>query len=241
MKKYKVCIPILTCLLLAAGCGTAQNKPAPSSGDASSFADSDSSETGLSSGDASSGETLSQTELAMAAYSDFLSGDVSLFDSEQIRIWGLEGWADFLKTEFQYEYTYLALDGDGMEELLIQMEGAPLIYNAVFHYADGALFCWNNDMVEMTSGSYPLADGTMVSQYDYSGTRSYTIFRYLPDGERENIASLYARDSLTDEDSELPCPYYEVDGAEVDQTVFEEQLEELITKQLLPRSAWTIL
>ncbi len=186
-------------------------------------------------------ETLSPSELAMAAYSSFLSGDISLFDSEQLNTWHLEGWADFLQSDLTYEYTYLDLDGDGVEELLIQMEDAPLCYNAVFHYADGALFCWNQDMVEMTSGDYPLLDGTMVSQYDYNDTSSYTVFRYLPDGERETLFDLYARESLVDEDSDLPCPYYEVGGVEVDHSVFEEQLEELITKQLLPRSAWTVL
>ncbi|MDE6421050.1 MAG: hypothetical protein K2K87_11050 [Lachnospiraceae bacterium] len=264
MKKRRTYISILTCLFLAAGCGTAQKEPAvssenipsstdaPSSEDMPSFEDgisSDvtlSSDDNISSNDASSSdellpseETLSPSELAMTAYSSFLSGDISLFDSEQLRIWGLEGWSDFLQTDLTYEYTYLDLDGDGVEELLIQMEDAPLCYNAVFHYADGALFCWNQDMVEMTSGDYPLQDGTMVSEYSFNDTILYTVFRYLPDGERETLFDLYARESLIYEDSDLPCPYYEVGGVEVDHSVFVGQLEELITKQLLPRSAWT--
>ncbi len=260
MKRRRTYASILTCLFLAAGCAAAQKEPAFSSGNTPSSTDVPSSDDVLSSDDTASSddtlspedaassdglllleETLSPSELAMAAYSSFLSGDISLFDSEQLNTWHLEGWADFLQSDLTYEYTYLDLDGDGVEELLIQMEDAPLCYNAVFHYADGALFCWNQDMVEMTSGDYPLLDGTMVSQYDYNDTSSYTVFRYLPDGERETLFDLYARESLVDEDSDLPCPYYEVGGVEVDHSVFEEQLEELITKQLLPRSAWTVL
>lgn len=260
MKRRKTYVSILTCLFLAAGCGTAQKEPAFSSGNTSSSTDVPSSDDvlssddtashndGLSSDEAASSdellpseEPLSPAELAMTAYSSFLSGDISLFDSEQLYTWHLEGWADFLQSDLTYEYTYLDLDGDGIEELLIQMEDAPLCYNAVFHYADGALYCWNEDMVEMTSGDYPLQDGTMVSQYDYNGTSSYTIFRYLPNGERETLSWLYARESLVDEDSDLPCPYYKVGGIEVDHSIFVEQLEELITKQLLPRSVWTVL
>ncbi|MBD5481768.1 MAG: hypothetical protein HDR15_04455 [Lachnospiraceae bacterium] len=263
MKRFRIYASILTCLLIFSGCGKTQQSPALfsdtslSSDDVLSSDDTASSDDTLSPDDAApsddtlspddaapsdellpSEEPLSPSELAMAAYSSFLSGDISLFDSEQLYTWHLEGWADFIQSDLTYEYTYLDLDGDGIEELLIQMEDAPLCYNAVFHYADGALFCWNQDMVEMTSGDYPLQDGTMVSQYDYNDTSSYTVFRYLPDGERETLSQLYARESI-DEDSDLPCPYYEVGGVEVDHSVFVEQLEELITKQLLPRSAWT--
>lgn len=260
MKRRRTCVSILTCLFLATGCGTAQKEPAFSSGNIPSSTDAPSSEDGIfsdvtvssddniSSNDAASSdellpleETRSPAELAMEAYSSFLSGDTSLFDSEQLSTWHLEGWADFLQSDLTYEYTYLDLDGDGMEELLIQMEDAPLCYNAVFHYADGALYCWNQDMVEMTSGDYPLQNGTMVSEYSFNDTILYTVFRYLPDGERETLFDLYARESLIDEDSDLPCPYYEVGGVEVDHSVFMEQLKELITKQLLPRSAWMVL
>lgn len=260
MKRQRTIVFIIICLFLAAGCGTTQKEPAVSSGNIPSSTDAPSSEDEPSSDDTLSSsnpisseaasssdellpseEPLSPAELAMAAYSSFLSGDISLFDSEQLYTWHLEGWADFLQSDLTYEYTYLDLDGDGIEELLIQMEDAPLFYNAVFHYADGALFCWNEDMVEMTSGDYPLQDGTMVSEYSFNDTILYTVFRYLPDGERETLFDLYARESLIYEDSDLPCPYYEVGGVEVDHSVFLEQLEELITKQLLPRSAWTVL
>lgn len=260
MKRFRIYASILTCLLIFSGCGKTQQSPASSSDsslssdDVLSSDDTASSDDTLSPEDAASSDdtlspddtassdgTLSPEELAMAAYSSFLSGDISLFDSEQLYTWHLDGWADFLQSDLTYEYTYLDLDGDGIEELLIQMEDAPLCYNAVFHYADGALFCWNEDMVEMTSGDYPLQDGTMVSEYSFNDTILYTVFRYLPNGERETLFDLYSRESLIDEASDLPCPYYEVGGVEVDHSVFEEQLEELIKKQLLPRSAWTVL
>lgn len=248
MKYFKIFASLLICLLIAAGCGSAGKEAALPSEDVSSHDDTPSSEEALSSETVpsydtapSSEEALSLAELARAAYSSFLTGDTSLFDSGQLRIWGLEGWSDFLQTDLTYEYTYMDLDGDGIEELLIQMEKAPLIFNAVFHYADGKLFCWNLDMVEMTSGAYPLEDGAMVSQYDYNDTHLYTIFRYLSDGEHEILCELYARESLIDENSEEPCPYYTIDGTEVEQSVFEDRLEEMIQKRLLPRSAWTTL
>lgn len=188
------------------------------------------------------GKTQSSEELAYAAYSSLLSGDISLLDDEQISTWGLENWADYIQSDsLTYEYTYLDLDGDGINELLFQMENDPCGHNAVFHYADGRLVCWENDMVEATSGHYPLSDGAMVSQYDFIDNRSYTIFRYLPDGEWEVLFRLFMRESPTDEDSLERCPYYEINGTEVDQIIFEKQVEELITNRILPRSVWTTL
>ena len=267
MKRFRIYASILTCLLIFTGCGKPQQAPVSSSDDVPSFDgllssddslpldgslssddslpldgslspnESLSPDGSLSSDDSLSSDESSPEELARAAYSSLLSGDTSLLDDEQLRKWGLEGWFDFL----QYEYTYLDLDKDGIDELLIQLENDPYSCNAVFHYADGKLFCWNVDMVEMTSGDYPLQGGTMVSQYNYNGTRSYTIFRYLSDGKREVLSTLFAREELIPEDSDAPCPYYEIDGTEVDQSEFEKQLKELITDQLLERSVWTIL
>ncbi|MCM1102734.1 MAG: hypothetical protein NC409_01410 [Clostridium sp.] len=187
-------------------------------------------------------DSASPAELAQQAYSALLAGDLALLDEEERSEWGLDGWADWLKSEsLSYEYTYLDLDGDGVDELLFQMKNDPFGHNAVFHYADGRIFCWENDMIEMTSGHYPLSDGTMVSEYYYSGSTSYTIFRYFSDGEQEVLSSLFAREEPLSEESNLPCPYYEIDGAEVDEAAFYAQLEETVTKMLLPRSAWTKL
>lgn len=208
MKIIKICIPVLSCLVILAGCGKAAEEPLESAG---------------------------------AAYAAFLSGDISLFDSADIYAWGLDTWKDTILFYGGLEYTYLDLDGDGAEELLIQLADDPCGFNGVFHYDSGKLYCWQYDGTEGSCRDYPLKDGTMVRQYDYSGTRSYTIFRYLADGGMEELLSLFAREELIPEDSASICPYYEVDGNEVDKTVFDEQLNNLVTNQMLDRSAWTAI
>lgn len=177
-------------------------------------------------------------EAALAAYSAFLSDDRSLLKDAQLETWWIPA---FSADSFSYEYTYLDVDGDGEAELLIQMEDDPCGYNGVFHFDGERLQCWNSDAVEMTCRDYPLTDGTMVRQYDYGGTRSYTLFRYRSDGEREELHSLFARDELVYEDSTLPCPYYETDGTEVDKAEFEARLDALVESNLLDRSSWTAL
>lgn len=177
-------------------------------------------------------------EAALAAYSAFLSGDRTLLEDAQLETWWIPA---FSADSFSYEYTYLDADGDGEAELLIQMEDDPCGYNGVFHFDGDRLQCWNSDAVEMTCRDYPLTDGTMVRQYDYGGTRSYTLFRYRSDGEREELHSLFARDELVYEDSTLPCPYYEADGTEVDKAEFEARLDGLVESNLLDRASWTAL
>ncbi len=173
---------------------------------------------------------------ALTAYSALLSGDKSLLAQTQPAQWWVP---DFKDSTIAYEYTYLDLDGDGGSELLIQMIDDPSGYNAVFHYQNGSLFCWNSDGVEMNCRDYPLLDGTMVRQYDYGGCRTYTIFRYQADGAMEHISRLFAREELLPADSALPCPYYEIDGNAVDKTTFDEQLTVLVFDRLLERLAWT--
>ena len=63
-------------------------------------------------------------------------------------------------------YKDLDLDGDGGAELVVQMVEQPQQFNAVFHYGDGELSCWQYDIVEMSCRDYPLEDGAMVRQYD---------------------------------------------------------------------------
>ena len=177
-------------------------------------------------------------EAALAAYSAFLSDGRSLLKDAQLETWWIPA---FSADSFSYEYTYLDVDGDGEAELLVQMEDDPCGYNGVFHFDGDRLQCWNSDAVEMTCRDYPLTDGTMVRQYDYGGTRSYTLFRYRSDGEREELHFLFARDELVDEDSTLPCPYYEADGTEVDKAEFEARLDGLVESNLLDRASWTAL
>lgn len=167
---------------------------------------------------------------ALAAYSALLAGNRTVPG---------DMWIPEFRDGLAYEYTYLDLDGDGGVELLVQMAGDPGGYNGVFHFADGVLVCWNSDAMEMSCRDYPLSDGTMVRQYDINGTRTYTLFRYQADGEREEISRLFAREELLSEDSAEPCPYYEIDGNAVDKAEFEKQLAALVTGRMLPSSAWT--
>lgn len=217
MKISRIPVLISACLLFLAGCGKNAEGPAPSSTAA-----------------------LSQEELAQAAYSSLLSGEISLLEGSQLDQWGLREWPELLLPG-EVEYTCLDLDGDGVSELLLQYRDDPRAFNAVFHYDGGKLFCWNNDHMEGNCRDRPLLDGTMVRQYDFNGTRSYTLFRYQADGETEEIAHLFAREELIPEDDTAPCPYYEVNGDEVDQAGFDGWLEELVVSQLLDRSAWTVL
>lgn len=181
-------------------------------------------------------EVVSSEELAITAYSSFLSGDRTLLDETQSERWYIPSFQDIL---MKYEYTYLDLDEDGISELLVQLVDDPCGYNAVFHFEDGRIFCWNSDTVEMSCRDYPLKNGIMVRQYDYSGTRSYVLFRYQSNGEIENISQMFARDELIPEDSSEPCPYYTIDEKEVNQDEFNNQINSIIINQLIERIDWT--
>ena len=176
---------------------------------------------------------------AETAYEAFLSGDISLFDDTEKETWALDVWTDTILPSGGLEYTYLDLDGDGVSELLVQYVDDPCTYNGVFRCNSGKLFCWQNDFSDGSCRDYPLRDGKMVRQYDFSRTCTYTVFRYDTDGKIEELSRLFAREELIPEDSEKPCPYYEIDGEEADKAVFDEKLNEMVTEQMLDRSAWT--
>ena len=177
----------------------------------------------------------STEQTAFKVYSSFLSGDRTFLDDTQSEMWWIP---DFQEDGMEYEYTCLDLDGDEVAELVIQMKDDPCSYNGVFHYDNGKLVCWNSDAAEMSCRDYPLADGTMVRQYDYNGTSTYTIFRYRDNREKEDISCLFAREELIPEDSSEPCPYYEIDGQEVDEAVFYGQLKKSVTDRMVERVAW---
>ena len=136
----------------------------------------------------------------------------------------------------------LDLDGDGGAELVVQMVAQPHQFNAVFHYGDGELSCWQYDIMEMSCRDYPLGDGAMVRQYD-TGTgpnrysNLYTVFRYLPDGETEECASLAVHQDTQEDGTEVFT--YLVDDAEVDQDTFAAEFEELVGSRLLSLEDWT--
>lgn len=172
---------------------------------------------------------------AFAAYDALLAGMEIPVNSD---IWWIP---DFQDDDFIYVYTHQDLDGDGVPELLVQVENDPLAYNGVFHYENGKIFCWNSDAMDGSQWESPLSDGSVVSCHNFGGVRSYTVFRYQPDGTREVFCDMFAREELIPEDSTEPCPYYEIDREEVDQAVFEQKLAELVTDRALDPSVWTIL
>ena len=174
---------------------------------------------------------------AQKEFLEFLSGDVSLLEDQEL---GNE-WAEFYLPNSELEYVFMDLDGDGVSELVLQWVDEPGSLNAVFDYENGKLLCRNFDPVEMSGRDYPLRDGTMVRQYNYSGTRSYTGFRYLPDGAQEELWNLFARDELIYEDDTIPVPYYEIDGQEVEQAEFDAELDKRIFSKAPERSAWTAI
>lgn len=173
---------------------------------------------------------------AREAYSAFIGGDRSLLDSEQSAEWWIPDFSDGVS---QYEYICLDSDGDGVDELFVQAADAPGVYNAVFRFDGERLICLSSDGADMSSYDYPLRDGTMVRQYEFNGTRSYTLFKYTSDGEQEDIAYLFLREELIPEDSGEKCPYYEVNGDEVGKDEFDERFNELVSSKLTERSLWT--
>lgn len=198
MKRLQICVAIaaLTCLLGLAGCQKTTEEPAYSSG-------------------------KDVSEPIQTAYESFLAGEISLFDENDQETWGLDSWKGIVLAGGDLEYTYLDLDGDGTAELLVQRIDDPGSLNGVFHYAGGRLFCWQLDWMEGSCQDYPLADGTMVRQYDFNGTRSYTLFRYRADGGTDGLSSLFVREELVPLDSGAPCPYYAIDECKTDQADFE--------------------
>ena len=96
---------------------------------------------------------------ALAAYRALLAGEPGALDRPPE---GLELHQVTLPPAEELEYVLLDLDGDGGAELVVQMVEQPQQFNAVFHYGDGELSCWQYDIVEMSCRDYPLEDGAMV-------------------------------------------------------------------------------
>ena len=49
------------------------------------------------------------------------------------------------------EYLFLDVTGNGIEELLVQCKNDPGQGNALFHYNNGEIECWNEDFIEATA------------------------------------------------------------------------------------------
>ncbi len=178
---------------------------------------------------------LHKQEESSKVFTRFILGDKSFLAEAQEDKWYIP---DFPEVVMGYEYTYLDLDGDNMEEMLIQSTDGPEVYNGVFHYEEGRLVCWNSDAEDPACRDYPLQDGTMVRQYDYNGTRSYALFRYNSDGTREDISTIFARDERIPANSTEKCPYYEIDGTELELSEFIKTLNTLVFDKKLESEAW---
>ena len=183
-------------------------------------------------------EIAKPNELAMAAYENFLSGNRSVLAETQESTWWIP---DFTQEGLQYEYCCMDLDGDGIEELLVQLVDDPCGYNAVFHYDKGKIVCWNSDAMDMSDRDYPLQDGSMVHQYDFAGAQSYSVYRYRSDGERETVIELFVREEWIWGESPEPCPYYMINGEKVEKADFDKCLKESVTDKLVDREGWSKL
>lgn len=172
-------------------------------------------------------------ESAHKLYEQFLSGDMSVLKESSKERW----YIPELTGKREYEYTLLDLDQDGIDELLVQSVDDPGGYNAVFHYEDEEIVCWDSDSMEMICYDYPLQDGLMVNEYDYGGSISYIVFQYLPTGETETVKTFFIREeSMYGEP--LDEPTYKIDDVEVTKDEFEEILNSDINGKRLDRSAW---
>lgn len=179
-------------------------------------------------------ETSSEAEVHLT-FVRFMKGDIPLEADPHGRSWVIPNF----NTKYpSYEYLFWNLDGVGEEELIVQIVDNPEGYNGVFHLEDGKVYCWNSDAVDGSDRDYPLKDGTMVHQYDFSENTSYTIYRYLQNGEKEELHHLFARRILMDAESKEPCPYYEIDGEEVTKEEFDSRVKEIITDRRPVRTAW---
>ncbi|MBQ0083414.1 MAG: hypothetical protein KBS52_01435 [Clostridiales bacterium] len=183
-----------------------------------------------------SGKTAAKAEASEAknSYLSFMEGNRGLLEENQTEKWDIP---DFGKDTFQYEYLIRDLDNDTLPELIVQMKNDPAGYNGVFHYENGKIVCWQSDTIEMSCRDYPLIDGTMVRQYDYNGSSSYTIFCYNSDGSARQLFTLFKREESVYDDG-TPCPYYEADGKEITATEFGKLLTEKISDKLFLPQAW---
>ncbi len=137
------------------------------------------------------------------------------------------------------EYLFLDVTGDGIEELLVQCKNDPGQGNALFHYNNGEIECWNEDFIEATSFTYPLLNSNMVYEYNYGGMVTTKVFRYLPDGTEEDIIDFFVRQENVYNDPSLKCPYYEIDDIEVEEAEFTEKYKSYVSDHLIPNDMWT--
>ena len=244
MRKFKLTTITILCLGLVTAC-TAQGNDSSEIEDESDTADTDSTEVEdnvAANEDSSEEDTYNTNEYAHETYQMFFDEDFSILDESTVdRGWfedvSENGWGE------KYEYVFMDLDGDGIDELLIQLIDDPHHFNAAFHYEDRHIICWFFDTMEINCYDYPLKNGTMVTEYDYASSISYHVFHYLPNGDAEVEKYFYTIEEpfFEDEDDTSEYPIYQIDNEDVTKEEFEKQLQEYVLDEQLDRSDWTLL
>ncbi len=195
----------------------------------------------LSNEESSEEDSNNTNKYAHEAFQTLLGGDFNLLDLTTVD--GIfvdditeNGWGG------NYEFIFMDLDGDEIDELLIQMVDDPGDFNAVFHYDNGQISCWFCDTLEYICYDYPLQNGTMVTEYDYGGGISYHVFNYLPTGDTEDVKYFYIKEEpYTDYDDPSDFPIYQIDNEDVTKEEFEKELNEYVLDEQMDRTDWTIL
>ncbi|WP_022765950.1 hypothetical protein [Butyrivibrio sp. XPD2006] len=168
----------------------------------------------------------------------FIEGDVSVLEENQKEEWFIP---DFNDGSFEYEYTLLDLDGDGENEMIVQMKDEPQGFSAVFNAERDKVYCWGSDSVEMNCFEYPLDNGMMVSEYDYDGAVSYSIYAYDTTGEAKHISLLFIREVPASNNAAVKYPDYRIDDKEVTKEEFGKELKAAIGDHRLDRTSWILV
>ena len=121
------------------------------------------------------------------------------------------------------------------------MKDEPHGFSAVFDAQNGKVYCRGSDSVEMNCFEYPLDNGMMVSEYDYNGAVSYSIYSYDTNGETKHISELFIREEPPGNNIEVKYPDYRIDDKEVTKEEFEKERKELIYDHQLERTSWTAI
>lgn len=166
----------------------------------------------------------------------YISGDSSVLEETQQELWDLPNFRNFI----YYEYTYLDLDDDGDEELIVRSQDDPKSFTAIFYTKDNMVYCGWLDPGDSIPFSYPIDNGYMVSERHEDGLINHSILKskFGEGYDAKSVCEFFTNTRIAD-DPENPYPHYRIDGKEVPKEEYEEKLKTMITDHLLDRDAWT--
>jgi hypothetical protein len=165
----------------------------------------------------------------------FAGGDMSVLADGQIEEYYIP---DFAGDDFTYEYTFLDLDADNENELVIQKEGEPQGYLAIFNADAGKVYCWFSDSIEVLCYDYPLDNGLMVHEYDYGEIVTYSVYSFAQNGQMTDLTTMVCEEP-TGSNASSKEPEYRIDDQTVSKEEFEEMLKTTISDHLLSPLVWT--